>query len=187
MNITLPSTSRRAMLRSFWFVISVLSGLTVAILAFWLGPGMLWASVLMTVALAMLVFVKERFVWRLYGAWNSRLARPVSAILQRVVLRLCYFIVFTAVGRAGSRLPRAEREACASFWSPRSSLAAEAYRAPFAAVWEGRRGGWVRQYLIWAFRSGNAWAVALLPYIVLLRLCSSPEEKGVAGNIYTLF
>jgi hypothetical protein len=186
MNIALPTTSRRAVLRSFWFVISFLSGLAVMIVAVCLGR--LWlitAGAMLAVLLAALVFVRERFVWRLYGAWNHRLAQPLSALSRRLVLKMCYFVIFRAVGRKGSRLPLTEREGV-SAWVSRSSLPPEAYTATFAGA-DGGGGGWVRQYLRWAFHSGNAWAAALLPSIILLRLFSGQEEKPVEANIYTLF
>jgi hypothetical protein len=174
------------MLRSFWFVISFLSGLTVMLLAVCFGR--LWlisAGALLTVLLGALVFVQERFIWRLYGAWNYRLAQPLSAVSRRFVLKLCYFVIFTAVGRTGSRLALTGRGTSA--WAPRSSLSPDAYFATFAGP-GAASGGWMRQYLRWAFHSGNSWAASLLPFIVLLRLFSSPtEEKPAEANIYTLF
>ena len=37
---------------------------------------------------------------------------------------------------------------------------------------EVRETGWIRGYISWAIRSGNAWSISLLPFLWFLRLLS---------------
>ena len=73
-------------------------------------------------------------------------------------------------------------------WERRSSLPDEAYGLPYVGRGEASAGtGWIRGYISWAIRSGNAWSISLLPFLWLLRLLSDREEKALEANIYTLF
>jgi hypothetical protein len=189
MNIALPSTPRRAGLRAFWFVVIATAGLLVAVLAGSLGwprpiaTGVLVATLLMTV-----VFLQQRFVWLCYRAWNRLLVYPFLVISRNVATRLCYFIVFVAVGRTGSRLPLTGSDTSGGFWTLRSSPDLRAYRLPFGPDHGQLRSfGWVCSYVSWAFHSGNTWAVALLPFLAILWVCSGPQEGKIEANIYTLF
>jgi hypothetical protein len=189
MNIALPSTHRRAELRAFWFVVIVPAGLLVPVLAGSLGwPWPIATGVLVPTLLMTVVFLQERFVGLCYQAWNRLLVYPFLVISRHVATRLCYFIVFVAVGRTGSRLPITGSDTSGSFWTLRSSPDLRAYRVPFGPDHgEPRRFGWVRSYVSWAFHSGNTWAVALLPFLAILWVSRGPQEKKIEGNIYTLF
>jgi hypothetical protein len=174
-------------LRGFCFVVSGLTGMTVAAaLAGWLGEAR-WmsAGLVVFVALGTFLFLWEPGAWRLYHGWNRWLVRPYTAWAGQVVMRLCYFIIFAAVGRAGSRLPLAQGHAGGSGWSDRQSLPASAYRVPGPGF--SNRLEWIRGYLAWSFRSGNAWSAALLPFITVLWMCSGGQEEKPEANIYTLF
>ena len=184
--ITLPPGHRRAVLRSFWTWISLGLGLGVSLLALVLGCRfpVVWGLAI-AVALGILSFTHEEFVRRLHGAWNYRLVRPVARLCSRGIMAVCFFIVFVATGRAGSRFAFASREG--SGWSTRTSLAPEQYLSPFDGRGVHSNDGWLRSYLRWAWQTGNAWSVSLVPFLWLVRLLSQEEEKAPEANIYTLF
>jgi hypothetical protein len=184
----LPTTHRRAMLRGFWITISAIGGLMIGALAHLFGSS--WAigtGIFAAVLLLALVFIQEAFVWRLYRGWNRLLVRPFTAIVQHVITRLCYFIIFVAVGRAGSRLPVTASSSQNSFWTERDLQAQTDLGSASVRVGFVPEHGWVRGYCSWARTSGNIWAIALLPFLMILRICSRPQAETAGFNIYTLF
>jgi len=116
-------------------------------------------------------------------AWNKGV-RLSTAALRAYVLRVCYYLLFGAVSRAGSSLdlvlgqeksrwvpyPRSEQES-------RDALAAE-------------RGTGGRNHGLVAFagRPGNAWEIFLLPVVLLLRLLrEGQQESAPSASSYTLY
>jgi hypothetical protein len=186
-SLTLPPEDRRAVLRSFWIVISLILGTGLWLVGWWFqAPFPLTIGLIAGTVCALLVFVNQEFVRRLYHAWNRRIVRPYANLASRAVMRICFFIILLATGKTGSRFGLG-RHAVTS-WERRSSLPAEAYGLPYAAQGEASAGtGWIRGYLSWAIRSGNGWSISLLPFLWFLRLLSYEEKKPFAANIYTLF
>src|SRR6476469_1633241 len=178
MIFALPSTNRRGMVRSFGVVIGFLAG---AVLA---GAGtalhqlwVCWLGMALGLWLGLLGFYRESLLWKIYWKWNHLLVRPITAVCREVVIRVCYFIVFVAVGRSGSRLRLYAEVGRESFWTTRDSLDTEVEASGLSF----RRGkgnvfNWITDYLRWAFRSGNCWAVALLPFLLLIRWLARPRE-----------
>jgi hypothetical protein len=189
MNMALPATTRRATVRAFWLIISGMIGAAVAAMtAYWGATRPLEAGSVAAALLFGLVFARERLVWRLYKGWNQWLVYPFILMAREVVTRLCYFVVFVAVGSAGSRLSLGGSSASRSFWVARPLPDGAARRMSLGSDHAaGGRLGWVTNYLSWALRSGNAWAIVLLPFLAILAALSLPEERTVASNIYTLF
>ena len=190
MSLAIPSTHRRATVRSFWLVISSFVGFTLMILATvcgWSSPiaiGLLSATVL-----GLLVFMQERLIRCIYEAWNPRLVYPYADIAQRILSRICYFVVFATVGRGGSKLVLTACPHLSSLWTNSSS---QAWADPTGDRSKSGRSGrtrleWVRGYISWSIHSGNAWALSLLPFLAILRFCSVPQQRAVQSNIYTLF
>lgn len=103
--LNVPMQDSKLILRSFWLVISfVFAGIvSSAGWAFHLPFPWVCGAVLFLLA-ASLVLVGEKLVRRLYHAWNNRIVSPLSNFGSALVLRICLFVVFTATGRAGSRL-----------------------------------------------------------------------------------
>jgi hypothetical protein len=185
--LTLPSEDRRTVLRSFWLVFSVILGT-----GLWLVVRLLHVPFSLTIGLiggascGLLVFADQEFVRRFYRAWNRKLVRPFADLASRAAMGICFFIIFLATGSAGSRLRL--RGYAATTWQFRSSLPGHAYELPFASPGElSARVGWIRSYLHWAIRSGNAWSISLIPFLCFLRLLSGEKEKALEANIYTLF
>jgi hypothetical protein len=185
--LSLPSEDRRTILRSFWLVISLIFGAGFWLVGWWFQvPLSLAIGLISGTACGLLVFLNQEFVRRLYRAWNQRLVHPFANLASRTVMGICFFIIFVATGRAGARV-RLRKDGVTT-WERRNSLSSDAYEFPF--VREGRlagRPGWIRAYLNWAVRSGNAWSISLLPFLWFLRLLSGEEEKALEANIYTLF
>lgn len=173
------------MLRSFWIVISFIAGLAVIVVTWSIGwPRPVGIGLLAGALLVTAVFFLERLIWLFYRGWNRFLVRPFAALAGLVVTRLCYFIVFAAVGRAGSRFPQAVSHPNAGFWIKRD-LPDPRSVPGFVGASSGI--GWVRNYLTWSFQSGNAWAATLLPFLMILRACSRPQADAAVFDIYTLF
>lgn len=184
--LTLPQEDRRTALRSFWLVLSLLLGATFWVVGWLLEVPFAWGVGLIAgLAGGTMVFLNEELVRRFYNAWNRRLIRPIAALASSAVTGICFFIIFAAVGRVGSRLQIGGRTA--TNWESRKTLSGDAYGFLFAI----RNGtvtetGWMGNYIRWAVRSGNMWSISLLPFLSFLRLLSN-EQKSAATNIYTLF
>jgi hypothetical protein len=183
--ITLPQAYRRSVLRSFWASISIGAGVSTASFAFGLGwPAPLAWGVAAAAIVGTLVFSHEHVVRRLHGAWNNRVVRPVARWCVRYLLRLCFFVVFVAAGRAGSRMILASGGP--GGWTPRQLVAdREAFSRDLAG--SAAPGGWMRSYVRWAARSGNAWSISLVPFLLLIRLLAAEQESVATPGIYTLF
>jgi hypothetical protein len=183
--LSVPEEDRRIVLRSFWFLISAILAMVVFFLAWMihLPAGALGLGTFAVVG--SLAFANEHLVRRLYHAWNNRIIRPLSNVVSSMILRICLFLIFTATGRAGSRLKfRADG---ASMWIDRDTEKDHTTTLPFAGHRGAAPNGWMRNYLRWAVHSNNAWAIFLIPFFCMLRMVSIEEPTSSGENIYTLF
>jgi hypothetical protein len=185
--LSVPEQDRRMVLRSFWLVISAIAAAIVSTVA-WIVHLPWWALGGITfVAAAWVAFSNEHLVRRLYHAWNNRIIRPLSNLTTAIILRICLLVVFAATGRAGSRLLL--RGGSLTMWNGRDDSSDHVGNLPFGVHGNAVAAphGWIRNYVRWAMRSHNAWAIFLIPFFCLLRMVSAEEPTGSAGNIYTLF
>lgn len=186
--VTLPPI-RRACLRSFLFVITLLSGLCVTSVLALLVPRWFAASAMLTLVLTVVGLLRphEWTMWLFYRVWNEIASRWASCA-RGILLGICYYVVFVAVGRTGSSLSLERTHPAHSCWVPRITLAPAAYgsqsRLP---IGEFPQKGWITNVFSWAARSGNLWACGLLPFLILLSALATDEESEVSDNIYTLF
>jgi hypothetical protein len=189
MTLSIPSEERRALVRGFWLTISGLTAMPWLAVAWWTRQAAFaYVGVFGAVLLGLVSSVGEGFVWRVYRAWNRRLVRPFTTLATRVVTAICFFIVFVAVGRAGSRMRLAVTGGASTSWASRTSLARDAYRTLFAVASSERAdASWIANYWRWATQTENFWAVSLLPFLAVLNLLTDEEEIAVQTNIYTLF
>src|SRR2546422_5634454 len=103
--LTLPSEDRRTVLRSFWFLFSLISGTGLWLVGRWFHvPFCLIIGLISGASCELLIFVNQEFVRRLYRAWNRRLVRPFADLASRAVMGICFFIIFLTTGSAGSRI-----------------------------------------------------------------------------------
>lgn len=183
--LTLPAQNRRALLRGFWLTLAALSALPWWAGALWYHPGALFGvGVAAAVIVAAVPLYGEGFAWRVYRAWNARLVRPCAALVERILLRVCFFIMFAA--SASGRLGNSDSGRMAA-WTERGTLPTGAYYALFGSVGAGASGRWIRDYLAWASRTRHLWSVALLPFLVVLRWLPREADTTPDANIYTLF
>jgi hypothetical protein len=122
-----------------------------------------------------------------YRVWN-RLAREFSRFARFWLTSISFYIIVFSVGRGGSRLRTDGPTASESLWMPRNAFASECnpLRSPTS---DGIvRRSCAANYVSWCVRSGNLWAICLLPFIVLLATFDSDQQQtNVPENLYTLF
>lgn len=187
--ITLPSRPRRAWFMGFWLAIGLCSGLFIGLLAVWLiSPPWFALGVIPVLVLAGAGLLWRQVIRRAYAVWN-RLALHFGRTAQLLLMGICFYIIFVAVGRTGTGLRLAHPPPGTSLWVPRGTLAPHAYASQHGAG-DGMslQKGWVVMFLSWAVRSGNFWAVSLVPFFILLSaLQVDQSESSFPANIYTLF
>jgi hypothetical protein len=187
--ISLPSPPRLALLKSFWLVTSLGGGLFVAALASLFVPiGWAVTAVALAAIVAWLGFRRPRIAVRPYRTWD-KLARTYARYARGWLLLSCFYVVFLAVGRAGSTIRLLPPTAPKSLWIPweiHAAAAPESCRG--VAEEQGLPRGWVAPFLRWATRTGNWWAYCLVPFLALLSaLDTEHEERAFPAGIYTLF
>jgi hypothetical protein len=186
--ITLPAPPRRAHLRSFWFALCTMLGTSATVCMYILAlPHPLAIPAVTVVCLVAVGLVMTEWIRPLYGAWN-RGARLVARGARLLLMGICFFIVFAAVGLAGARFGRAVSMSPASSWVRRRTEDGEEDLSPFAAKSNGSmRMKWTKAYFHWARSTGNLWAVVLLPFLSLLSLLAEDEDDTLPAYVYTLF
>jgi hypothetical protein len=186
MSLSLPANDNRNVLRSFWLIISLCFAVALSLGAWLVRFPLPWVCGLAgLVAFGSLVFVRETTVRRLYHAWNNRILIPMGNVVSGLILRVCLFVIFSVIGRAGSSL---QLKGETSMWKERDPLSTLTGLLPFSERHQSSSPrGWVRTYLKWAVQSGNLWAVSLIPFFCFLKMVSTEQERADRGNIYTLF
>ncbi len=184
--LTLPEPPRAAHLRSFWLALSMIVGMSTAICLYVLAVphSLAISSVTVLLFLGANAFGTD-WIRPFYTFWN-RGARLVARVTGRLLMGICFFIAFGAVGLAGARYSRKLPTSPLSGWTRRGPQTGKENSAPSA-----RRGineaAWLRAYVRWARRSGNLWAIVLIPFLSLLSLLAKDEDDTLPTNIYTLF
>ncbi len=109
-----------------------------------------------------------------YTVWNKG-AGLVARVASRLLMGVCFFIVFAAVGLAGARFSRKPPTSASSGWNRRGPQVGEENNAPSAGAGI-KEAVWMRAYVRWARRSGNLWAIVLLPFLSFLSLLAKDED-----------
>lgn len=174
---------RRAEMQSLWLVGTVTLALILSIVSAAFGAQMplawgAWAFVLLVPGL-----MWSRWFELGVSAWN-RGVHLITYLLRAYTLRVCYYVLFAVVGRAGSSLGLQHAETETSRWISRARREAPPEnRRPL----EGRD-GWGRELLDLAGRPGKRWMVCLLPVVVLLYLLRDKQPESVMlSSTYTLY
>jgi hypothetical protein len=182
--ICLPYTPGRRLLLSFYAAIG--ASLLMLILA-WaaLSPASHppWPAVAAVLMLLPLLGLSAAGL-AAYRAWN-RCARAVAALSRGCVLRLCYVLVLLPAGVQRPLLTVERPAAPTSGWYPKARVTPLTY-APRPRARDSREAGW-RALTGWAAATGNRWACALVPFLVLLNLLDTQADAEVPREIYTLF
>jgi len=116
-------------------------------------------------------------------AWNWGMRR--CAFLRALILNISYYLLFAAVGRTGSSLDLALRDAEISRWIPRTRhhpAFGDCDRLTAPQRW------WGHELLVSARRAGNGWQVFLLPLVLLLLVLEEEGPESVLpSSTYTLY
>jgi hypothetical protein len=185
--VTLPPLED-ASLRSFVFILGPLCGASVALLSWSWGLSRPFALGMLT-AIAWIVpaLLAPTFARFSYRVWN-RIAFEFARVARIFIAGICFYVIMVAVGRAGSAIRLRPPESGESMWVPRSTLAADAYRAQAAEPAEGAQTtSWASSYIAWAVKRGNFWYCVMLPFLMLLSALDAPREETVPTDVYTLY
>lgn len=184
--LTLPRQPRRARVRAFSLVIGAAGGGLAAPAAAVVGWPPAPTAAAATMGLLLLALGQPRLARLAYRAW-ARATHAYARLAAEALVSLWYPLVFGAVRLGGSALELRRGDLVRSRWRPRRTIGSDAYESLDERPARDR-GGWLRRYLAWAWRSGHAWAVAVLPLLLLLAaLESGAEPEDVPAGIYTLF
>jgi hypothetical protein len=186
--ITLPKPPRRAHLRSFWIALCAMfwSSATL-IMWFFALPHRFTIPLATATGLIAVGLIMPRWIGPFYAIWN-KVARAVAYVTRLALMGICYFVVFVVVAQAGARFTRKRPRSMGTTWTPRGNQA-ETPGPRFSSVTlkDATERGWATAYFIWARRTGNWWAVVLLPFLFLLSVLADEDTKTLPAHIYTLF
>jgi hypothetical protein len=186
MLIVLPSRPRRAWVRSFGLAIGLWGGLAVGLLAPLAGPTRALAAALVVAAAGLAVGWRPGAVRLAYRAWNKA-ARTYARAVRHAALVVSYGVV-VAAGRGGSSLRLRRPGPGESLWSPRPTLPVEAYGSQSDRPGRDWRGHPWAGVAAWALGTRNAWAILLVPFLLIVVATESQEqEEEFPAGIYTLF
>jgi hypothetical protein len=186
--LTLPNfPPRRAWLLAFWTALSLWLGVSAGVfLAVALGWFWLAAAPVIAAGMAALGWIWPGLVAFPYRAWN-KLARETARLGHFCILTVCYYVVLAPVARAGSSFRLESPKPGESFWIKRQSSRGRADVQKLSGAEFSSR-SWIVTYLSWCAHPRNLWTVWLIPYLLLLSLLETEEQKNsVPSNIYTLY
>jgi hypothetical protein len=185
--ITLPRPPRRAHLRSFWIALCAMLGLSVTIIMWFFAlPHALAIPFATGTALVAVGLIVPEWIGPFYAIWN-KVARRVAFITRLALMGICYFVVFVVVRQAGARFTRKRYRSTRTTWSPRGNQAETGSSFSSMRLEDPTEPGWATAYFIWARRTGNWWAIVLLPFLSLLSVLADDDRKTLPAHIYTLF
>ncbi|HEX9665703.1 MAG TPA: hypothetical protein VGA95_04000 [Thermodesulfobacteriota bacterium] len=172
----------------FWLGLTLAGGLLIgSLLALLVSPILSGVTVILALMFTLLGFLQRQVASIVYEAWN-RVARRFTRVARIVLMGICFYIIFVAVGRTGSSLGLARPTSGRSMWVPRKTLQPIGYPHQYnVSRKELPQRGWIPTFLSWAAQSGNFWAFCLLPFLILLRFLETEEESNFPNNIYSLF
>lgn len=186
--ILLPDPPRRSWLMSFWIVMSVCAGLVTGGLAALLGSGhLLGFGVSLAIVLALSGRLRPEAISLPYRAWN-KLARYYGSAAEVALTAIWFYIVFAAVGKLGSSLRLARPTSNESLWLLRRTCGVTIYGSHHDLQTKpSNKKHWTCAFVSWTLKSGNVWAICLLPFLLLISIVETPDHETFPSNIYTLF
>lgn len=186
MLVVLPPRPRRAWARAFALATGLWAGLAAAVLASLAAPGSVIAALLVASVACVVAAWRPRVATLAYRVWNKG-ARMYARAAAHVAVVLCYAVV-TAAGAAGSSLRLQRPRPGESLWQPRPTLPLEAYGSQSARPGRAWHGHPWADLVRWAVGTPNAWAIFLVPFLVLIvALESQEQDEAFPAGIYTLF
>ena len=182
--ITLPSP-RRAQLQAFWLVQSACIGLLAIIVLRILNVPrhLFWGTMLALLLAVCGLFGQRVFVAKVYRTWD-RCSEMYALAARKLLVRICYFVIFTVVGWTGSSMRGNAKSK--SLWVPRTTLPASTYGSQYDLALPDVS-HWSTNYFVCAYKSGNVWAWGLFPFLVMIAALDIQESRTYPTSIYTLF
>ncbi len=186
--VLLP-TVRAAYLKSFALSVGIVLLLLGGGLSYWLGARM--PMVLLSAAagsFSLLGMLSPSIMALPYKLWNST-ARYFARGARLILMSICFYVVFLAVGRAGNSMKLARPRASGlSLWTSKQTIAPAASHYEFSSIEDGwTQKGWFRSYLYWAKTSGQLWALFLVPFLAMLAAVEIYTDRRFPAGVYTLF
>lgn len=185
--ILLPSV-RPAYLKSFALGFSFVVALFMGVFMWWFEfEGALRVAAIVAIAGSTLGLARPTVMTSSYKHWNS-CARYFARAAQWLLMAICFYIIFVAVGRTGTSLRLSRTNTDHSLWIPKKPLSAEAFRYEFAATGERNVGeNWLLNFFTWAKESKQFWALTLLPFLAMLADLEVYIDRRFPSDVYTLF
>lgn len=186
--IIMPSRPTQSFVNNFW---SVICASFVVFLSGILFPLLGWYGIGIGVIIFLVLHVVGRR-WKsvaslFYAKWNQ-LAKGYANISRWWIERIFFFLILRTVGLWDSSSPLSLSSPTCSMWKRRNTLFPDSEKKHFSNNLSQRRSkGWVGEYVSWAWKSGNVWAVWLIPFLLILTPLEMDEPSARADNIYTLF
>jgi hypothetical protein len=164
-------------------------GLPAGIILGWLvSPARLTLGVALALALAAAGLLFPQAAMSAYTAWNA-VAHYLARAIRLLLMGICFYIVFVAVGQKTLSLRLARPTDDESLWSPRGTLAPSAYgRQDSTGVTGSTSHDWRSAYISWAVHSRNLWSITLLPFLILISSLETDQKKArFPASLYTLY
>lgn len=185
--ILLP-VARPASLKSFalgfFFVVALFFGAFL----WWVGfEGAARVAAIVAIGGAILGIARPTALASLYQLWNSS-ARHFARGARWLLMAICFYIIFVAVGRAGASLNILRATAGRTLWTPKKNHSSGAFRHEFDASGASEHGeSWLLNFCIWAKESKQIWALMLLPFLGMLGAVEVYTDRRFPSGVYTLF
>jgi hypothetical protein len=185
---SLPFPANFALLKSFWLVMSLASGFFMgSLMSLFTTSFGLPLTVVGTLVVAIPGLLQPQIASLPYRTWN-KLGHTLAYHVQQWLLLLCFYLVFIAVGRAGSLLRLSRPRDTKSHWLSRENQSAMYGSSHSITIEQSPHRHWISLFLKWAIGTNNWWACCLLPFLLLCAAVESErEENTVSDGIYTLF
>lgn len=193
--LLLPYPPRRAWVRGFWLafvtLMSVLGGMAlgVAVARRWIdGAAALTGWGASTILVGTGGFMAPRVVGGIYRAWND-LTHLYMRSARFLLKHVCFWIIVTPLRLTGGGLVLSRQTTRGTMWVPHGTIRPAAYESQDDLGGQRRGAGWIGSYVSWAAtRLENAWALFLLPFLIMLgQLERDDATNSVPSQTYTLF
>jgi hypothetical protein len=192
MRLLLPTPIGRFRLRVFWCQLAVLVGLLTGALLAAAGvvpaPAAWGTAFIAAITLALPGLVRPYSVQWAYRGWNFA-ARRAAGYAERYITFVCFATVMVA-SSIGSPTKTFERAPVRrSMWFSRGTQPPSTYASQdTGSETPAGSSSWSADLRSWARSSGHPPAVALLPFLMLLRtVADERSDTPTSSNIYTLY
>ena len=166
---------RRADILAFWVLATVAIATIVGFAAALAEQSWAWGIAAACALLIPGVFWRPWFEGGI-TIWNT-VARAVASAIRTYAMAVAYYVLFAAVGRAGSSLDIGSHPGGASKWWP----VIDAQDDGMAAANRQRLMSWMQM-------RANVWAISLTPVLVLLRVLKiEQQDSAPPSSTYTLY